>query len=241
MRKLLLAGSGEFTNSMITVDEYCLSLIQQDNLPQRVAIIPTAAGLEKSVGNWIVKGLSYFAKLNFEANGVRVFKREDTDDQKAIDTLKSSSYLYFSGGNPGYLLKTIKNSMLWNTVSDLYSEGRILAGSSAGAMVMGTYTLANAPEIFGNGNTPIWEDGIGIIDFAIIPHFNKLINANPQLLKEIILSSPTKVRQKWIGIDEDTAILIFNEHKVRVMGKGSVHVYMDDKEEIHHSGSSFIF
>ena len=63
MGKLLLAGSGEFTDSMNQIDEDIIGVI--DN--PRVMIIPAAAGKESDYHKWIDDGISHFEKIGIDS------------------------------------------------------------------------------------------------------------------------------------------------------------------------------
>ncbi len=58
---LVLCGSGEFTRAMADVDRAILADITSRRA--RVAIVPTAAGLEDTPRTWIEKGVAHFAAL----------------------------------------------------------------------------------------------------------------------------------------------------------------------------------
>ncbi len=222
MAKLLFAGSGEFTDSMNDIDSYLCSSI---NLT-KIMIIPTAAGKEKDFHKWIDNGISHFKKIGKEAFGGDLISREDYFKDEYIALLDKTNFIYFSGGDPEYLLSCIENTpFLEKLLSKLKEKDFILAGSSAGAMIMGSYTPVNIlNRIFSSNKKGVFiREALDLGHFIVIPHFNKI----PKILElkyisERIINSLPDIT--IVGIDEDTAILTENNTEFKVLGKGSVYI-----------------
>ena len=215
---LVLAGSGEFTKSMEETDKFLLSQIENPV----VAIIPTAAGQEDDYFKWIDNGVTHFQKLGAEVFGVHLLERKDAESDEKVAELSRANFYYFSGGDPGYLLDSLKNTKVWQLIVERYNSGdAILAGSSAGAMVMGKKVIARIYRFFRTGELPEWEDGLGLVDFAVIPHFDKLSeDMSEEHIRELKTRIPPDV--KIIGIDEDTAFIKIDANW-QTLGKGKVH------------------
>lgn len=109
---LALLGSGEFTEALLETDKFLLTQIENP----KVAIVPTAAGLEDTVDSWINDGIAHFKKLDIPAKGVRLLNSEDAHSKQTLEQLKDSNFFYFSGGDPGYLLDTIRDSPAWQYI-----------------------------------------------------------------------------------------------------------------------------
>lgn len=236
MRILVLVGSGEFTDAMIHVDNYLLS----QTTSKTVAILPTAAGQEKHPHQWIQDGVRHFKKLHAKPVGVPVLKRNDTIKREYLEKIHSAAFIYFSGGYPGYLFDTLVDTPLWQFIYQKYKSGAVLAGCSAGAMIMGERILANGQELFMQGAwPPVWKKSFGLIPYSIFPHFDWARSEKKELFERIMKQASKDVLRQWIGIDEETALIISNEQKAQVMGKGTVHVVKNGKETIYKNGASF--
>lgn len=179
MKILVLAGSGEFTPKMIPVDEFLLSQMKGKN--KTVAVLPTAAGAEKNPHKWIEDGVNYFTKFGVQAFGVPVLNKQDAFEKRFLEQVRKASMIYFSGGDPGYLYKSLSDTPIWKFILSLYQQGVILAGSSAGAMVMGNYVLSNAQRLK-IGEKPSWDKSFGLVNFAILPHYNYVIREMSDVL-----------------------------------------------------------
>lgn len=222
MKTLVLLGSGEFTDKMRQVDEHLLSISRN----KTVVILPTAAGHEKDPDKWIADGVRHFKKLGADPLGIAAYTKTDLNKEEYIDILKRAGIVYFSGGHPGHLFKKLNGTKIWETIKKLYDNGEIiLAGSSAGAMIMGKYNLENAQEVFEDRKeTPRWSRGFALFDYSIIPHFDYVLKTWPKLFQSVMKEAPNHVKQAWIGIDENTALIV-RDDLPKIMGEGRVHYF----------------
>jgi cyanophycinase len=220
---LALFGSGEFTDAVDDIDKYLIDSFK----PRNVAVLPTAAGMESDVHKWIVMAQTHYAKLDLAVIPISVLNKDQANDQDLIAPLSEVDWIFFSGGNPGYLLETIHKTKLWEVIMQRVNDGALLAGSSAGAMVMGKYLLtAPSFKAMFSGHGTLWQDGFGLVDYTILPHFDHF-KKYQGLVNKIIDTSPDKVRSAWMGIDENTAIIYSNDEPV-VRGVGGVEMHTQD-------------
>ncbi len=242
MRTLVLLGSGEFTQAMDETDTYLLSFPKEsyEFEDKSVAILPTAAGQEENWQKWIDDGVSHFTKLGAKAYGVPVVKRQDTMNSDYLSQVEKASLIYFSGGEPGYLHQVFVGSLLWDAIIAAYKKGQIVAGSSAGAMVLGSWTLANGQNVFFKNAEPVWEKAFSIVNYTIFPHYDFAKREKEEVVEKVMRTAPKQVGKAWIGIDEDTALILINETDAKVMGKGNVYVTRDAIETVHSHGEDFI-
>jgi len=242
MKTLVLVGSGEFTESMIETDVNVINLAKKNSKRERisVAIIPTASVPDGKQKNWIDDGIQHFKKLRVNPFGLNIVNRKDANKKVFLKKLKSADIIHFSGGHPGYLLETIKDTEIWKMIENLYESGVTLSGSSAGAMIMGSYLLANAQAAFDKGNKPKWIKGFNLVPYTIFPHFDWVQKNKRELFKKVPDSVPKAIRQSWMGIDEDTALIISNAKKTEIMGKSSLTIQTVNKSLKHYSGQEFV-
>ena len=248
MKTLVLVGSGEFTESMLKIDNYLIEKIRKNPTSPRlrgagkinVAIIPTAAVPDDKQEVWIEDGVKHFKKLGANPFGLNIVKQKDANSVSILKKLKTADIIYFSGGHPGFLLETFKDTEAWNVILNLYQQGIILAGSSAGAMIFGNYVLANAQESFDRGIEPIWVKGFNLVPYTIFPHYDWVQKNKQELFKKVLDSAPKYVRESWMGIDEDTALIISDNKKVELYGKGNLIIQSENKSFNYHSGHKFL-
>lgn len=232
---LVLCGSGEFTRAMADVDREILAGIGAPR--PRVAIVPTAAGLEDTPKSWIEMGTAHFSALGVDAIGVMVLDRADAADPRHCATIADADWIYFSGGKPGYVVETLSGTPFWSAVVARHRAGAVLAGASAGAMMLGSRTL-HFPDGIDETGLPrrvAVRDALGLLPgIFVAPHFDavpvELWRSWSHLWPE---------RHRMLGIDEDTAI-VESAEGWNVAGKGRAVVFRSlDDHDIHPSGAHF--
>src|SRR5919109_1103914 len=134
-----LVGSGEYLPVMQDVDRYLLDSLALNGRRPHVACLPTAAGREgdSSVNRWLNMGIQHFQNLGAEVTPVRITDRDSANDSQWEFVLENADLIYFSGGDPGYLYETLKESCAWSAAQRAWQRGAIYAGCSAGAMILG--------------------------------------------------------------------------------------------------------
>jgi len=131
------------------------------------------------------------------------------------------------GGFTHYLGQTLKDSHTWESALAAYRNGALIAGSSAGAMVMCQF-------YFDPGAGRV-HDGLNLVpNSLVLPHHNTFgKNWAPQLLKKIPAVT-------LIGIDEQTGMIDDGENKSwKVYGRGAVTLYKNDKVTVYSTGKEF--
>lgn len=206
---IALVGSGEYLKPIEPVDRALLHML--DDTP-RVVCLPTAAGNEGSerVAYWSNLGIQHYKRLGARVTALPVVDRDSADNKEFADEISFSNFIYLSGGKPTYLYEALEGSLVWDAITDVLKAGGILAGCSAGAMIMGeaffSFTGVRAGFNFISGA-------------AIIPHFDEIPVSRLDAIYARIPDSLTA-----IGIDGNTA-LVRNTDTYRVLGSGSVTVW----------------
>ena len=229
----MLAGSGEFTRAMDNVDAELLSTLGPR---PRVAIVPTAAGLEDTPPSWAKMGTEHFAALGADPVAVMVLNKEDAHDDKWVRAIDGADWIYFSGGSPGHIVETLEGSPFWTAVLRRLEDGAILAGSSAGAMMLGQTTFvptARGPDGFPTEMRTRAATGL-VPNVIVVPHFDIL----PRRLLEM-WTTLWPAGHRMLGIDEDTAI-VKDDGAWSVVGKGRAVVFRTiDDSDTFSAGSRF--
>jgi len=112
---IALVGSGEYLPVMEDVDRNLLDSLHLNGRKPRVVCLPTAAGKEgdQSVNRWSNMGVEHFKNLGAEVTALRIIDRKSADDPQHEPILENADLIYFSGGDPGYLYETMKNTCAW--------------------------------------------------------------------------------------------------------------------------------
>jgi cyanophycinase len=182
----------------------------------RLAIIPTASAIDDAGQRY----KSIFLELGAAtADVVFVGDRDDANRDELVDIVEQCTGVFITGGNQLRVASILGGTRLAETLVRRNREGMPTAGTSAGASVMSAVMVAGGRS----GTTPRphgaqMAPGLGLIDSVIIDqHFRErdrvgrlvtMVSYNPGLL--------------GLGIDEDTAALIWPNGVIDVIGKGSV-------------------
>lgn len=155
--------------------------------------------------------------------------KQQANSDSVLALLDGVTGVYFGGGDQARLTGVLKGTRTEKRLHELYENGAVLGGTSAGAAVMSAIMLTgdeHRPTRDSSWNkieaeNVITIDGFGFTDDAIVDqHF--LIRRRTNRLISVILEHPTKV---GVGIDEATAIWVKPDHTFEVLGKSTVVVY----------------
>jgi cyanophycinase-like exopeptidase len=194
---LALVGSGEYLPVMAGVEGLLLR-----GRARRYVQIPTAAAPEgeASLRRWLDLGAAQAERLGVEQVPVVARDRAEADAPELAARVEGAGLVYLSGGNPGYLTRTLRGSRLWNAILAAWSAGSALAGCSAGAMALTGWV----PSIRAPADAA--DPGLGVLPrLRVIPHFDRMLAWAPDLLGRAATNPPPGVTV--VGIDEDTAIV----------------------------------
>jgi cyanophycinase len=217
-----LVGSGEYLPSMQPVDDY---LIQRLNEEPNVVCLPTAAGTEgtERIQYWMDLGLAHFKQLGVNVEAMPIIDRESACEAKWVEGIVRANFVYLSGGKPDYLLETLRDTPAWDAIESVHEKGGVVAGCSAGAMIMGAYIPG----------FPHWRRSFGLLPATVvIPHFDEIPAA-------IIYGFHFFSSRAWtlLGIEGDTALIV-NNGKKEVVGRGGVTVWNHNQKVRLISGQS---
>ena len=223
---LALVGSGEYLPVMQDLESALINSGISNGKPNRFLQIPTAAGEEshERLQFWESRGAEQARRIGTVQDFLPIYNREDAFNQEYISRVKDAALIYFSGGDPGYLANSLRDTPLWAEIEKNWLAGASLAGCSAGAMAMSS----DVPNFFRMKNEGI--PGLNIIPhIRPIPHYNKFFGWIPDSAAKIVMKAPEGTL--IIGIDEDTALVTglderssLIENTWLVYGEASVHI-----------------
>jgi len=194
----------------------------------RIAIIPSASREPVVIGD---RYQTIFTEM-----GAQEIKVLNIDDRAQGDLPELQEYVsectavFLTGGDQLRLYGLLSDTPVMNIVRARAQAGQItLAGTSAGAAVMGYHMIASG----GSGESPNHSLvdmtlGLGIIPEVLVDqHFHNR-NRMARLMSAIV-AYPNLL---GIGIDEDTCALFEGDGILQVLGKGAVTI-LDPGEMIY--------
>lgn len=224
MGYLLLEGGAEFGGRMRDPDLKAIELAGGFESPVR--IIPTAAAPDNNHRRAGYNGVRWFQSLGAkDVISLPLIDRASASDEEIARSLRQAKLIYLLGGFTGYLGETLKGSLTWAAALEAYAAGAVIAGSSAGAMVM--------CEFYYDPDRGQVMDGLDLVpNSLVLPHHNTFGKRWALPLLEVSKAT-------LIGIDEGTGMLDDRPGTWTVHGAGNVTLYRNQKVEIYEAGRSF--
>ena len=226
MGYILLEGGAEFGGQMAEPDRQAIRLAGGPDV--LISIIPAAAAPDKNHQRAGRNGVGWFRRLGAtQVSALSLIDGPSADAPEIAETLANSKLIYLLGGFPRHLAQTLKNSRSWQAIVSAHLSGAVIAGSSAGAMVLCKYYYDPVSSRVAQGLNLVKH-------ICILPHHNTFgKDWAPRLknrLPDIVL----------IGIDEETgAISDSAQESWRVYGKGEITLYQDDQVHIFGVNETF--
>ena len=220
MSTIALVGGDEFREGCEEMDRAILETTGVER--PRVLIVPTAAAHEnpsKAASN----GVAYFSSLGAQASPLMVLGPAEASDESLLSPVDDAHVVYFTGGDPAHLLETLQGSRLLQRLLAVHRRGAVLAGSSAGAMVLGSWMRYRR-----------WTPALGTVEgIAVLPHHER--SEPSKVARDLGREAPAGVTV--LGIDAATCCL-GGPDGWKVLGRGSVTAYFEDRWHRYGSGDT---
>jgi len=193
----------------------------------RIVIFTMASGVPQEVGPELV--------AEFKGNGAKdVAACQLTHDEAmrpdSAKILDGAGGIWFSGGDQARLTAALLDTPIHKRMLELYEQGCIVGGTSAGAAVM-SEVMITGDEKRTDGKEGTWEviwaddiirtRGFGFVKSAVIDqHF--VVRRRLNRLIATVIENPKLV---GVGIDESTAVLVRPDGLYEVLGESQVLVF----------------
>jgi cyanophycinase len=198
----------------------------------KLAVIPSASREPAAQGD---RYRQVFEEMG--AGDIKIFdirERYQGEDPIWSEYLEDCTGVFITGGDQLRLCGLLAETPLMDKIRSRAIEGKIaLAGTSAGAAVMGYHMIAGG----GSGSSPNrslvdMTNGLAILpDMIVDQHFH-----NRNRMARLLSAIATHPDKTGIGIDEDTCALFEGDGKIQVIGKGTVTIV--DPTEMSHTNAT---
>jgi cyanophycinase len=180
-------------------------------------VLATAAGRQRPEMA-VANAIRWFASLGLAVEELPATRRSDAKDSANASRALRGRFFYLVGGDPGLVPKTLAGTPLWEAIAEAWRSGAALAGSSAGAMALGEWTLVR-------------ERMPGDDRVAVLPHFETFGHRWVESAEHAAPRSDVVL----LGVDERTAALHV-DGAWRALGDGGVTVIADGERRGFASG-----
>ncbi|KTD04956.1 cyanophycinase [Fluoribacter gormanii] len=226
--KLLIIGGAEDKGDNEPLDildqkkEFTRYEILNELLPpsnKKIEIITTGSEIQDEVKKIYQR---VFQNMGYSNIGFLPIKnRSEARQDEYLKRAEDAGAIFFTGGDQFRLSTILGGTPIVDIIKERYQEDSefIIAGTSAGAMVMGTVMITGGglSEALRYRNL-LTSSGLGILQSCIIDtHFIK--RGRFSRLAHAIIMNP---EQLGIGLGEDTALVIRNGSDAECYGSGMV-------------------
>ena len=161
---------------------------------------------------------AWFGGLGLDVEELPVRSRAQARSADVAALASTGRFFYLVGGDPGIVADVLRGSPVWDAIVEAWRSGAALAGSSAGAMAMGHWTLTRGR--FPGDRERSYRDALALVPrVAVLPHFDgfgatwvdSALAGRP--MDDVVL----------LGVDERSAA-VWMDGTWRAMGDGGVTV-----------------
>jgi cyanophycinase len=179
-------------------------------------VVATAAGRQRP-DLAVVNARRWFGGLGLEIEELPLRTRSQARSAEVVARARAGRLFYLVGGDPGLVPKVLADTPAWSAIVDAWRDGAALAGSSAGAMAMGEWTLIR--DRMPGDDRRRYREALGLVrGIAVVPHLSTF---GERWIPSALDAAPEKAI--LLGIDERTAA-VFVDGAWRVEGPGTVAV-----------------
>jgi cyanophycinase len=226
---LLIIGGGERPPAVI---QKFVQLAGAENA--KIVIIPVASSIPYEVADF---QRNQFLEAGAGKVDFIVFDHQSADRDSNLNAVDTATAIFFSGGVQRRLTKALLSTRLLEKIRQVYRNGGVIGGTSAGAAVMSELMITGT-ELINQDSTRSFNSikkanietipGFGFIEEAIIDqHF--IARKRHNRLISLVLENRQLI---GIGIDESTAILVYPDRIFEVIGDRTVMIF--DPTQIDH-------
>jgi cyanophycinase len=194
---LALVGGDEFKPGN---EEHDCLLVEHRRLGPAY-VVPTAAARQRP-DLAVATAQRWFEGLGLEVLELPVLKRSDATSATNVELAERGGFFYLTGGDPGLVVDVLRDSPVWRAIVTAWRRGAALAGSSAGAMALGEWTLIR--KAYPGHAQRRCKPALDLVPrVAAAPHFETFGHR----WVDSVLAEPPAEDVVIVGIDERSAAL----------------------------------
>lgn len=196
---LCIYSSGLHVND-VRIDEAVYNLLSNKRNPRLSMLLASPDAY-----HFVVPAFSRYLQ-EFCSTTRNILVPENTDEATLKEEIESSDLLFLSGGNTYHFLHNIRKFNLAQVISNFAKNGGIIAGSSAGAILMTpTIKTAEIPTDDADENNDNITDltALGLVKFEVSPHYISSQKADTELRHYSLVSGKV-----IYGLSDGTGILL---------------------------------
>jgi len=220
---LIIIGGGKRPDTII---QKFVNLANKAENP-KILVLPMASSVPLEVGPEQAEGIRRLGGKNVQ---VVHFTKEQANQDSILKKFEGVTGIFISGGSQSRFMRVVSGTPVENKIIDLYKNGAVIAGTSAGAAVQSKMMITGDEKLHLSERAPfsrlvskniVTQEGLGLISDIIVDQHFVARRRNNRLLS-LVIENPQML---GVGIDESTAIWIKPDRTFEVFGDRSVVVY----------------
>jgi cyanophycinase len=224
---LALVGGDEFKPGNEEHDR----LLIEHRRPGPAYVVPTAAARQHP-DLAVATAQRWFHDLGLDVRELSVLKRSDANSPTQVTLAEQGGLFYLTGGDPGLVVDVLHDSAVWRVIVEAWRRGAALAGSSAGAMAFGEWTLIR--KGYPGDTRRRYKPALDLVPgVAVAPHFETFGHR----WVDSVLEDPPTGDVMIVGIDERSSVL-WDGHAWTARGAGVTTVVIRAERGVYQPGTS---
>jgi cyanophycinase len=214
---LVIIGGAEDKRADKAILKEVIKLAGGEN--SHIALITTATSSPEEAG---LEYKRIFSELGAgSVVSINIMDRECANNLEELKVLDSATCVFFVGGDQLRISSILGGTEVHRMIRKLYEEGKVVAGTSAGASMMSEIMVVEGKDEEAPRKCTLkMAPGMDLLSGVIIDqHFNQ--RGRIGRLLAAVAQNPDIL---GIGIDEDTALIVNKDLEFTVAGSGVVTV-----------------
>lgn len=224
---LALVGGDEFKPGNEDQDR----LLVEQRGPGPTYVLPTAAARQRP-DLAVATAHQWFGRLGLDVGELPILKRSDASAAAHVAQAERAGFFYLTGGDPGLVVDVLHQSAVWRAIAAAWLAGAALAGSSAGAMALGEWTLVR--RAYPGHAERRCKPALNLVPgVAVAPHFETFGHR----WVDSVFADPPGQDVVILGIDERSAA-VWDGQRWTARGPGRVTIVTASERAVYQSGAS---
>ncbi len=210
----------------------------------RIAVFASASASPEATAKYNIELLNqYGADAFFVPVAVKLAGRDyraAADDPELAAAVRKAGGAYFAGGDQARITQALRrpdgsNTLVLDALWDLYRNGGVIAGSSAGAAIMSSTMFDEPRSVLATLKRGVAEGqeispGLGFIGDDVFVDQHLLVRGRFARMLPAMLKKGYKL---GLGIDENTAMVVSPNRDVEVIGyKGALLIDLHEASSV---------
>lgn len=182
-----------------------------------VEVVTTASSVPRELERTYERVFNKIGVYKFDA--INIAYRDEAFNANYVERVEKADVIFFTGGDQLRLINILGDSDFLDAVRRRFENGAVIAGTSAGAAALSDTMIYRGESKYGlvKNNVSMRRGFEFVENIAFDTHC--IGRGRILRLFQAVAQNPANI---GIGLSEDTAIVIHDEHVMEVIGNGTV-------------------